>query len=59
MKKYEYSVIREISNSGDTISWKCATRSEARAEKKSLKEAGISAKIVQTVYQKVAQKEIR
>lgn len=58
MKKYEYSVIREIS-SGDVISWKCSTREEARNEKKSLKEAGIPSKIVQTVYQQISNKGVR
>ncbi|MNQ85057.1 hypothetical protein D3C85_1002040 [compost metagenome] len=58
MKRYEYSVIREIS-SGDTISWKCSTRESARNHKRSLKEAGIPAKIVQTVYQQVSCQEVR
>lgn len=57
MKKYEYIVSRNVS--GAEISWKCATREEARNEKKSLKEAGISAKIVQTVYQQISNKEVR
>lgn len=58
MKKYEYSVIREIS-AGYIISWKCSTRESAREYKKSLKEAGVPSKIVQTVYQQISNKEVR
>lgn len=64
MKKYEYSVIRPIGNgsdfsSGGVISWRCSTREDARIQKRDLKQAGINAKIVQTIYKQVEQKEIR
>ena len=57
MKKYEYIVSRNVN--GAEISWKCATREEARASKKELKQAGYDAKIIQTVYQKVSCQEVR
>lgn len=57
MKKYEYSV--HCNDAGAKFAILCATRSEARNEKKSLKEAGISSKIIQTVYQQVSCQEVR
>lgn len=56
--KYEYSVIRSLED-GSSISWRCSTRNEARNTKKELKQAGISSKIVQTIYKQVEEKEIR
>ena len=58
MKKYEYSVIRSLED-GSSISWRCANREDARIQKRDLKQAGINAKIVQTIYKQVEQKEIR
>lgn len=56
--KYEYSVIRSLED-GSSISWRCSNREDARIHKKELKQAGISAKIVQTIYKQIEQREVR
>lgn len=58
MIKYEYSVIRSLED-GTSISWRCSTRNEARNTKKELKQSGINAKIIQTIYKQVEQREVR
>lgn len=58
MKKYEYSVIRSLED-GSSISWRCSTREAARNQKKELKKAGVSSKIIQTIYKQVECREVR
>jgi len=52
--KYEYLVVTE-----NGPSYKCFTRSEARAEKKYWKESNINAKIIQKRFVLEAVKEVR
>lgn len=56
--KYEYSVVRSLED-GSSISWRCSNREDARIAKRDLKQAGINAKIVQTIYKQVECREVR